>query len=415
MSEIQLQSRTALDVLAVHPLQPQAQGLAHALNEVLSTLAERLAFTAVERDRRGGHAAEQRELIRASGLLALTIPVELGGLGGGVHELYRAVRQLARADSALAHVFAFHHLQLFGVQLYGGPAAQQHGTRHLRDTAEQRLFWGNALNPVDTRLAARRVDGGWRLQGVKGFCSGALGSDRLTVSAIAEDGGLLIGIVPTRREGVGVEQDWDAFGQRQTDSGGVRFNEVWIADEELLQQPGLGGTPRTTLRSQIAQLIMSNLYLGIAEGAFEEARRYTTEHSRAWFASGVDRATEDPYIQHRYGELWLHVRAAQAVTDAAADQLAAALDRGDALTAQERGEVAIAGAEAKVLAHRASIEVSSQLFELTGARSASARFGLDRFWRNARVHTLHDPVDYKLRDLGRYRLEGTIPDATSYS
>jgi alkylation response protein AidB-like acyl-CoA dehydrogenase len=68
-----------------------------------------------------------------------------------------------------------------------------------------------------------------------------------------------------------------------------------------------------------------------------------------------------------------------------------------------------------VLAHRAALQVSSQLFELTGARSTSARFGLDRFWRNARVHTLHDPVDYKLRDLGRYRLEARIPEATSYS
>lgn len=265
-----------------------------ALGPGLERLIAQLAETAVERDRAGGHAAHERELIRASGLLALTIPAELGGLGGGPAALFEAVRRIAQVDSSLAHVLGFHHLQLYGVQLYPGPAGALHGARHLRETAEQRLFWGNALNPADTRLAARRVDGGWHLQGVKGFCSGARGSDRLTVSAIAEDGGLLIGIVPTRREGVSVEQDWDAFGQRQTDSGSVRFNDVWLADEELLQQPGLGGTPRTTLRSQIAQLIMSNLYLGIAEGAFEEARRYTTEHSRAWFASGVDRATEDP-------------------------------------------------------------------------------------------------------------------------
>ena len=389
--------------------------LSNALGSGLATLTQQLAATAVERDARGGHAAEQRELIRASGLLALTIDSELGGLGGGAVELYQVIRQLARVDSALAHVFGFHHLQLFGVQLYGGPAAELHGARHLRETAEQRLFWGNALNPADTRLRARRAEGGWRLEGIKGFCSGALGSDRLTVSATTEDGGLLIGIVPTRREGVQVERDWDAFGQRQTDSGSVRFTEVWLADDELLQQPDVASTPRATLRSQIAQLIMSNLYLGIAEGAFEEARRYTLEQSKPWFASGVQRAADDPYVQQRYGDLWLYVRSAQAVVDAAVSKLQAALARGEALTAQERGEVAVAGAEAKVLAHRAGLEVSTQLFELTGARSTSARFGLDRFWRNARVHTLHDPVDYKLRDLGRFRLEGRLPDPTSYS
>ncbi|MDY0743713.1 acyl-CoA dehydrogenase family protein [Paucibacter sp. R3-3] len=381
----------------------------------LARLREQLAATAVERDRQGGHAAEQRELIRASGLLALTIPRELGGLGGSLTDFYRALRELAQVDSALAHLFGFHHLQLFGVQLYGGPAAIAHGARHLRETAEQRLFWGNALNPADTRLLARKVDGGWRLEGIKGFCSGALGSDRLTVSALTRDGALLIGIVPTRREGVQVSQDWDAFGQRQTDSGSVRFVDVWLADDELLQQPRVASTPRATLRSQIAQLIMSNLYLGIAEGAFDEARRYTLTQSRPWFASGVERAADDPYVQQRYGDLWLYVRSAQAVTEAAVRRLEAALARGEALTAQERGEVAVAGAEAKVLAHRAGLEVSTQLFELTGARSTSARFGLDRFWRNARVHTLHDPVDYKLRDLGRFRLEGRIPEPTSYS
>ncbi|WP_431286009.1 acyl-CoA dehydrogenase family protein [Roseateles chitinivorans] len=397
---------------------PAASSLAELLGSGVDRLVEQLAATAVQRDREGGHAAEQRELIRASGLLALTIPEAHGGLGGGLPEFFQVVRRVARVDSALAHVLAFHHLQLFGVSLYGGPAATAHGARHLRETAEQRLFWGNALNPADTRLTAvrdEREGAGWRLDGVKSFCSGALGSDRLTVSATTGDGGFLIGIVPTRREGVHVEQDWDAFGQRQTDSGTVRFDAVRLDDDELLQVPGQSPTPRATLRSQIAQLIMTHLYLGIGEGAFDEARRYTATRGRAWSASGVARAVDDPLVQHRYGDLWLKVRAAQAVAADAVDLLRRALALGDALTAQERGEVALAGAEAKVLAHRAGVEVSSQLFELTGARSTSAEFGLDRFWRNARVHTLHDPVDYKLRDLGRFFLDGRIPDPTAYS
>ena len=75
----------------------------------------------------------------------------------------------------------------------------------------------------------------------------------------------------------------------------------------------------------------------------------------------------------------------------------------------------IAISEAKVLAHRAAMDVSTQVFELTGARSTSQKLGLDRFWRNARVHTLHDPVDYKLRDIGRHALDGKLPDPSSYS
>jgi alkylation response protein AidB-like acyl-CoA dehydrogenase len=165
----------------------------------------------------------------------------------------------------------------------------------------------------------------------------------------------------------------------------------------------------------VAQLVMTNLYLGIAQGAFEAARDYTLEQSRPWFASGVNDATHDPFIQHRYGDLWLKLRPATVLADHAAQLLDAAYAKGAALSARERGEVAVAGAEAKVLAHRAAIEISNEMFELTGARSTSSRFGFDRYWRNARVHTLHDPIDYKLRDLGRYALEGRLPDPTPYS
>jgi alkylation response protein AidB-like acyl-CoA dehydrogenase len=376
-------------------------------------LAEQFAATAVERDHAGGHAAPERELIRDSGLLTLSIPTQFGGQGAPWSTVYEVIRILARADSALAHLFGFHHLQLAGIALYGS-AVQQ---RNLYTASvQQRLFWGNALNPLDRRTKARATPGGYLLDGVKSFASGSVGSDWLTISAWDEAAGAaLIAVLPTRQPGVLVEADWDAFGQRQTDSGNVSFDKVYLPTALVLQAPGQAPTAQATLRSQVAQLVMTNLYLGIAQGAFEAARDYTLEQSRPWFASGVNDATHDPFIQHRYGNLWLKLRPAAVLADQAAQLLDAAYATGAALSARERGEVAVAGAEAKVLAHRAAIEISNEMFELTGARSTSNRFGFDRYWRNARVHTLHDPVDYKLRDLGRYALEGRLPDPTPYS
>ena len=92
-----------------------------------------------------------------------------------------------------------------------------------------------------------------------------------------------------------------------------------------------------------------------------------------------------------------------------------ALARGPSVTAEERGRVAVAGAQAKVLAHRAALSVGAELFDVTGASSTHNRHGLDRHWRNARVHTLHDPVAYKIRDLGRYALLDQLPEPTPYS
>lgn len=120
-------------------------------------------------------------------------------------------------------------------------------------------------------------------------------------------------------------------------------------------------------------------------------------------------------MQHRYGQLRVLVWPAELAADHAAIELQKGLDAGDAITAGQRGELAVTAAQAKVLSHRAAIDVTNQLFELTGARSTSARFGMDRFWRNARVYTLHDPVDQKLRDIGRHAIEGVLPTPTSYS
>lgn len=376
-------------------------------------LAEQFAATAVERDEAGGHAAHERELIRESGLLTLSIPREFGGQGARWETVQAVIRTLARADSALAHLFGFHHLQLAGIRLYGTHVQQRN---LLTATVEQRLFWGNALNPLDRRTRAQAIPGGFMLDGIKSFSSGSVGSDWLTLSAWDEAANApLIAVLPTAQPGIRVEADWDAFGQRQTDSGNVHFDKVYLPAALVLQAPGQAPTAQSTLRSQVAQLIMTNLYLGIAIGAFEAARDYTLEQARPWFASGVSDASHDPFTQHRYGDYWLKLRPANVLADGAARLLDAAFDKGADVTAQERGEVAVAVAEAKVLSHRAAIDISSGMFELLGARSTSGRFGFDRYWRNARVHTLHDPIDYKLRDLGRYALEGRLPEPTAYS
>lgn len=382
-------------------------------SSIATALATRLAATANERDKAGGHAAREREWIRDSGLLTLSIPTEYGGQGADWRTVYDTIRILARADSALAHVYGFHHLQLASIMLFGDAQQQR---RLLALTAEQRQFWGNALNPLDKRTVAADAADGYILDGIKSFSSGSVGSDWMLVSGwhVASNAAL-IGVVATRQPGIRVEPDWDAFGQRQTDSGNVHFCGVPLPAAQLLQPPGRVPTTRMTLRSQLAQMILVNLYLGIAQGAFDAARAYTVGETRPWQASGVARAADDPLVQHRYGQLWLKLRPAAVLADHAIAELDRLFALGDDVTPRQRGELALAVTEAKCLAQHAGLEVCNQMFELTGARSTSAKYGYDRFWRNVRVHTLHDPIDYKIRDLGRFALDDVVPEPGSYS
>lgn len=84
------------------------------------------------------------------------------------------------------------------------------------------------------------------------------------------------------------------------------------------------------------------------------------------------------------------------------------------LTAAERADVALAISEAKVVSARAALEITSRIFESMGASSTSSKYGFDRFWRNVRVHSLHDPLDYKVRDLGHWLLNGKAPAPSLY-
>ncbi|WP_394843801.1 acyl-CoA dehydrogenase family protein [Pendulispora brunnea] len=380
---------------------------------IASNLAADFETTAVARDREGGTPKSERDALRASGLLALSIPASLGGAGADWPTILRSVRIIARADGALAHVYGFQHLLLATVRLFGTPAQYE---SLARETAERHLFWGNALNPLDDRATLSRDGDDFVLRGEKSFCSGARDADILVVSALdASTRKLLVGAIPANRTGIVARDDWDNMGQRQTDSGSVLFENVRIQPHELLAQPGPLGSTFATLRPLIAQLTLANVYLGIAEGALEAARRITRERGKAWFASGVERAVDDPYILGIFGELYVELEAARHVTDAAGVAFERAWARGDALSADERGAVAVAVASAKVTTTRVGLEVTTRMFDTAGARATTARLGLDRFWRNLRTHTLHDPVDYKRRDLGRWFLTDALPAPSFYS
>jgi alkylation response protein AidB-like acyl-CoA dehydrogenase len=380
---------------------------------VAEALACEFATTAVERDRLGGTPKRERDAIRASGLLTLVVPKALGGTGASWATTLQAVRILARADGSIAHVFGFQHLHLATVRLFG---TRQQFENFARATVAGRWFWGNALNPLDTRATIARGVDARVLRGEKSFCSGARDADVLVISAKdATSGKLVVAAIPAQRAGIAARDDWDNMGQRQTDSGSVLFDDVRVLETEVLADPGPLGSTFATLRPLIAQLSLCNVYLGISEGALAAARVVTRERGRAWFASGVERVEDDPYVLATFGDLFVAREAARHLADAAAAALDRAWSRGDALTAEERGACAVAVAAAKVMTTHAGLEVTSRIFEAAGARATTARIGLDRFWRDLRTHTLHDPVDYKRRDLGRWWLTDEWPKPSFYS
>ena len=386
----------------------------HHAFEIADQLAAAFAQTAVERDKRGGTAKTERDLLRTSGLLNVTIPADLGGWGMEWPDTMKLIRVFARVDSSIAHLFGFQHLMLASVSLYGSRAQTE---ELFSETVRNRWFWGNALNPLDKRTSLTPSRGAaYLINGRKSFCSGAVDSDMLIVSAIRSvDEKFVVAAIPSSRPGIRILNDWDAMGQRQTDSGTVEFCDVAVGQEEFLKTPGPLGSIRASLRSCIAQLILSNVFLGIAEGALEESRNYSLAQTRQWIASTAPSTTEDPYILANYGNFFVNVQAAQALTDIAGESLQRAWQSGGAITENQRGKCALDVATSKVTTSKVGLEITSRMFEVMGARAAAGPARIDRFWRNLRTHTLHDPVDYKIRELGDWALNRQLPKPSFYS
>ncbi|NUT54065.1 MAG: acyl-CoA dehydrogenase [Saccharothrix sp.] len=329
---------------------------------------------------------------------------------------HAVVRTVSAADPSLGHLLGYHYLHLWRAKLFANTALAA-GMR--AGTAEHGWFWGGVGNQGDA-LRATPTARGYSISGTRTFATGASVADRLVVHVTRDDGGeRFAAVVRADAPGLTHPPDWDNVGQRLSASGSVVFDEVGIDHAAVLGPLPAGEDDPRLLRLSLSALsfqsVLTQVLVGIAEGALAEAAAYTGTHTRAWPSSGVDRAVRDPYVLAGYGELVAATRAAVLLAERAAVAFQHADDQGAALTPAQRGAAGVAISEAKVVATRTVLDTTSRVFEHLGARATATRHGFDRFWRNARTLTLHDPVVYKAREVGAHFLTGDLPPLTSYS
>ena len=374
---------------------------------VARELAADFAVGAAARDRQRELPFAQIDRLSASGLLAITVPVAYGGAGLPASTVAEVIRILATADPNIAQIPHSHFVYVNLLRLAGTDA-------QLRHHAELLLHGARIANAQSERSSAtvadiattlRPVGGRFRVDGAKYYCTGSLFADTLAVLTRlddpAEESGLAEGhyvaFLPADTPGVRIVDDWQALGQRTTGSGTVIFEGVVVEKSALVPRAPAVNEP--TGYGAFAQLLHTAIDAGIARGALAAAASFVREKSRPWFEAGVTQAGDDPLLIQRFGELAVSVQAAESALAVAG----ATVDDADA------AEASLAVAGAKILADTAANEVSSALFEVSGTRSAAADSNLDHFWRNARTHTLHDPVRWKYQHIGRAVLHGTPP------
>lgn len=350
--------------------------------------------------------------------MTLLGPKSAGGGGQTWAEAYRVIRIVARGDGSLAQLLGYHYIWFWSTALVGTDAQI---TRIQKWVTENKYVLGGAVNPRDADLSVRQDPNDPEklvYNGSKTFSTGSKISDVTILEGVLEDGSHVFAPVLSKQPGIIYGDEWvDTLGMRGTQSGGVQIKSVVVPWADALGfenkkfQP-LG--PYNTLNLPAIQLVFASFYLGIAEGALRRGLAYTKANTRGWpyTPSPAARGTDEAYIQIGYGGLQAKLWAVEAQIDRVVDLGSKILhtEPRQKVTEEDRANLAVRIAAAKVSANDAGLETTSKIYELMGARAVAGKYGFDTAYRDIRTHTLHDPIAHKRAEVGRYALHGPGKD-----
>lgn len=369
-------------------------------------IARQLRPDSAARDRERRLPHPELALFTRSGLWGISVPKAYGGAGVSNVTLAKVIAIIAQADGSLGQIPQNHFYALEVLRVNGTPEQQQ---RLYAEVLAGRRF-GNALAELGTKTANDRTtrlsrEGeGFRINGRKFYATGALYAQRIPTSVVDDQGVQHLAFVPADSPGLQVIDDWSGFGQRTTGSGSVVFDNVPVSEQDVV--PFQSVFERPTPVGPLAQILHAAIDTGIARAAYEDALHFVRTRSRPWVDSGVEQASDDPLTVKHFGQLAIRLHAAEALLERAGHYLDSARDDS---TAETVATASIAVAEARAISTEIALSAGTTLFELGGSQATLAEHNLDRHWRNARVHTLHDPVRWKYHAIGNYYLNEQNP------
>lgn len=379
-------------------------------NAALASLFERIAEGSAKRDRDRILPFSEIDEIRAARFGAYRLPIDVGGAGASFRQLFEKVIALSEADSNVAHILRNHFV--FVERFAQHPASDQ-GRFWQAQVAEGAIFGlanterAKAQSGDDSATRLTSDGDGFRLNGTKFYSTGSLYSDFVIVRAKDRDDRQLTAIIPAKRAGVTLEDDWDAAGQRLTGTGTSRFNDVRVEAPEIVYD-GEGVAYGLPYASTLPQLFLTAVNAGILRAVLRDAKSLIKRREKkAFYHAPSEVPADDPILLKIIGDLAAQAYAADAVVLAAADAQDDIPSPKD-LSAYERAahEASLRATKAKIVVDGLVLQSATALFDVGGASSTQRDYNLDRHWRNARTVASHNPAHYKALAVGRYELNG---------
>jgi alkylation response protein AidB-like acyl-CoA dehydrogenase len=379
------------------------------------------AFISDVRDGSSGRDKERRaprefvDRLRELRLGAIRLSKEEGGQGISLRELLLLVIDIAAADPNVAHILRNHFSFVELVKRATNPAIRQ---KWLAEIQSGKIF-GLATAELGTKRAENsglstrisRANGRYRVNGRKFYSTGALYSDFLRISGVLDDGSQITVVVPSRREGVTLVDDWDGIGQRLSGSGSTLFENVEVDETDFLtRQPQDGNSSK--YRGALPQLTLNAVVAGIIQEVEREGIGLVQRRHRTWAQAAAETPAKDSQVLAALGEISSYAFAARAVISEAATALDevydSVVDGVPDFETDLRGGLAVS--RSKVVIDEWGPRVANALFDLAGASAVTRSANLDRHWRNIRTIISHNPAMYRTRIIGDYIVNGVHPE-----
>ncbi|PNU05555.1 monooxygenase [Novosphingobium guangzhouense] len=369
----------------------------------------RIRRDAVIRDGQRLLPFEELEWLKAARFTTLRVPVEQGGQGVTLPELFNLLIELSEADPNITNILRPH----IGVtEDLLNARNKAHGDRWFARIVAGETF-GNGFSETGGNVGVMTTrftpeGDGWRLNGKKFYTTGSLFADWINMGGIDEAGEPVGAIVSRHAEGVAVIDDWNGFGQMLTGSGTTTFENVFVPGDVVNAEKG-----RARYVGAFFQLVHLATLAGIGRAAANDVARLVAERSRAYGHGNADQARDDPQILAVVGR----VRGAAYGAGAIVLKVAESLERvfahnqaGDRLAEDHAGALAdVEINEAVTVVSDLILDATTALFDALGSSGAGRDHGLDRHWRNARTITSHNPRVYRDRIAGAFAVNGTLP------
>lgn len=368
----------------------------------------RIRDGAVQRESDRTLPFEQIRWLKDAGFGAVRVPRDHGGAGATIPELFALLTELAAADSNITQALRAHFAYVEDVLNSRDEARRERWFKRLRKGDIVGSAWteiGEAKMAAFSTLVSAK-GGRLVLNGAKYYTTGSIFADWIDVGAVNDAGETVSVVVSATAAGVDIVDDWDGFGQRLTGSGTATFTNVPVEPDQVV-----AGEERFGYSAAFVQQAHLATLVGIARAASADAAKAVADRRRTYSHAAAARSSEDPQVLQVIGRVHSLSYAAGAVALKAAEALQRSFDQKDAGGAADAANVAaeIEIAQAQTIVSALTLEATGALFDALGASATARAKSFDRYWRNARTITSHNPRIYKDRIVGDYVVNGTPP------